>query len=261
MGWFSDIPDWFRLRRRLAEPWRFLRDRKARIDGTHYDVRLADGRTVRLLSAQVDRQQLFSIFGRDEYRVNGLEPLGTVVDIGSHVGVFALRIAPLAQRIVCYEPEPTNHALLVENLRALPNVSVHRKAVSAGRGRATLHVSSVPDSHSMHAGTLAGTAVSSVEVETVGLADVFAENGVERCDLLKVDAEGAEYDIVYSAPADLWARVERVAMEYHDVPGGRPEWSGRRLADYLQGAGHRVELAPRRRHPLKGLLFSRRISG
>jgi len=38
-----------------------------------------------------------------------------------------------------------------------------------------------------------------------------------RADLLKLDCEGAEYDILFSAEAAVYDRINSVRMEYHLV--------------------------------------------
>jgi hypothetical protein len=38
-------------------------------------------------------------------------------------------------------------------------------------------------------------------------------------EFVKIDCEGAEYDIVLTSDPALWAPVRRVVLEYHDMPG------------------------------------------
>ena len=56
------------------------------------------------------------------------------------------------------------------------------------------------------------------QVQTISLADLFAEHGVERCDLLKCDVEGAEFEIVLATPHEVLQRIARLAMEVHLTP-------------------------------------------
>jgi len=58
-----------------------------------------------------------------------------------------------------------------------------------------------------------------IRVSAVTIPEIFAENGLERCDLLKMDCEGAEYDIIYNCPSEVLGRIERIAMEVHGGPG------------------------------------------
>ena len=44
--------------------------------------------------------------------------------------------------------------------------------------------------------SLFGDGRGTQEIECVGLEDVFEENGIEHCDVLKLDCEGAEFEIL-----------------------------------------------------------------
>lgn len=243
----SDFGDWRRLRRHLAEPWAFLRTRHDPPPAPAYDIPMRDGGSVRLRNAPQDRHILHRIFARDEYRLDGVAPgsWDTVVDVGAHIGLFAVRAAPLARRVLSLEPSDDNYALLVENVRRFPQVEPRRVAVAAQKGTAKLFRAENPSAYSMFG---RGTPV---EVETIPLDEVLS--GVERCDFLKLDCEGAEYDILLSLSPELWPRVRRVALEYHPVAGR----SAAELADRLRASGFRVEILPSKK-PDKGHLFADR---
>jgi hypothetical protein len=49
--------------------------------------------------------------------------------------------------------------------------------------------------------------------------------------LLKIDCEGAEYDIVKSSPPDAWQRVKRIVVEYHPAPPEKVEALRARLTE------------------------------
>jgi hypothetical protein len=64
-------------------------------------------------------------------------------------------------------------------------------------------------------------------------------NRVARCDLLKLDCEGAEHEILRSASADTLRRIRRVAAEYHEGP--QFAHSGRELLELLESASFRID--------------------
>jgi FkbM family methyltransferase len=255
----SDFGDWFVLRRHLLRPWAFLRLRKRPPAEPVYNIALRDGGVFRIRMQDQDRHTFHRIFARDEYRLNGVPPgsFDTVVDIGAHIGVFALRVAGLARRVLCYEPAPESFELLRRNIGRFPHVRLHPAAVAGRRGTATLYLGKNPSAHSLFPAE-GQTSRGAIPVECVTLEDVFREHSLERCDLLKLDCEGAEYEILYQAPPELWRRIARVALEYHPAGGTDPRWSGEALARYLNEMGHRTELRPSKRHPRKGLLFAER---
>jgi hypothetical protein len=65
------------------------------------------------------------------------------------------------------------------------------------------------------------------------------EHGLRTVNLLKVDCEGAEYEIFRKLAPEHWSRIERIAMEFHDLrPGDRHE----ELVEILKQHGFHVEI-------------------
>lgn len=150
----SDFSDWFALRRHLTHPWAFLRLRKKPPAEPFYEIAFRNGGTFRIRTRPGDRHTFHRLWARDEYRLKGLAPgsLGTVVDIGAHIGTFAVRAASLARRVLCYEPAPENLELLRRNVAPYPNVVVHPLAVAGRRGPVRLYLRENPAAHSLWAG-------------------------------------------------------------------------------------------------------------
>src|SRR5690606_21297442 len=77
-----------------------------------------DGRAALVrLGSITDRTGLREVWLRDSYglgRVAGR--LGTVVDLGGNIGMFTLRAAGLASRVITVEPVPDNVAMIRRNL-------------------------------------------------------------------------------------------------------------------------------------------------
>jgi hypothetical protein len=83
-----------------------------------------------------------------------------------------------------------------------------------------------------------------LEVRCCTLQEIFDRFGLERVNYLKIDCEGAEYDILSETPGSILARVDRVSMEYHEQPGHRVEELGECLRaagfDVRYFGGHRI---------------------
>lgn len=143
-----------------------------------------------------------------------------VVDIGAHIGVFAVRAARLAHggRVYAYEAYSKNYALLAENrqLNGLDNLHIDNRAVSGRRGEMNFYV---PGDNGALGSFLQETDSPMEVVQATTLADIIAEHDLEQIDYLKVDVEGAEYDILSNCSQETLAKVRCVVMEYHEFVG------------------------------------------
>jgi len=255
----QDLGDYLRLRRFLIRPWAFLRLRKHPPAEPFFEVALRDGTSIRLRTAAHDRHVLHRVFARDEYRLNDVPPgsYDTVIDVGGHIGTFAIRASGIARRVLCFEPTPESYELLSRNVARHPNVTAFPLGVAGRRGTMTLHVGVSPSRNSMFPSE-PERSKGTLSAETVTLEDIFREQAIERCDLLKIDCEGAEYDILYATPKELWPRIARTCLEYHPVAHGEKHWTGEHLLEFLAQRGHAATLHPSAKDPRQGLLFSTR---
>lgn len=249
----ADIGDWFALRPHLLRPWAFVRLRHRPSPEPVVELPLRRGGVFRIRTAEHDRHVFKRVFARDDYRLKDFGPgeLDTVVDAGAHIGAFALRVAPFARRVLCVEPAPDNLDLLRRNAAAHGTIDVLPFALAGHGGRRALRLG---QNGSRHSFLSTPDERGCVEVEAISLETLFTEHQVERCDLLKLDVEGAEYEILRGLPPALWSRVRRVRMEYHPAPGE----SGEALGRFLEGLGFRVTLAPHKKNAGEGLLFAAR---
>src|SRR5208283_3880712 len=60
-----------------------------------------------------------------------------------------------------------------------------------------------------------GKEVQSRLVESVTLDSLLRDLYIERCDFLKMDCEGAEYEILSSTSPDSFRKIARISMECH----------------------------------------------
>ena len=44
---------------------------------------------------------------------------------------------------------------------------------------------------------------------------IFDDNNIEECNFLKLDCEGAEYNIIDSLPNDYFTKIKKMIIEYH----------------------------------------------
>lgn len=256
-----DFIDYVMLRRWLENPWATVRMRKAPPDTPEHILRLRDGGRIPLLPGSFDYGVFREVFLKDDYRLRALrgQRLGCVIDLGANIGIFAARIAPQADRVLAFEPIPATYRRLERSMEAYPHVEAFCQAVAGRAGNLRLY-RPVDERHTvLHTVRQRYEYSGHDDVPAVTLDDVFGEHGVERCDLLKMDVEGAEFDILYATSADTLGRIERIHGEYHDCGPEDPRKRIEHLAAFLEEAGFTVEVAPMRRHPTFGMFFATRV--
>lgn len=159
-----------------------------------------------------DLEVLAEVLGREGYFVPGVENARTVIDLGSHIGISLLyfRARFPEARILGVEPDPRNWRLLAQNVDALPRVETRCAAVTGADGWREMHLASDRHSSSVMSGV---PAERRARVQAVTLDSLVAEFGADRIDLLKIDIEGAEWDVLSNA-ASL-EQVDAVVGELH----------------------------------------------
>lgn len=259
----EDLRDWIALRRIAENPWAVVRYRKSHREGQVLAVRLRDAGTLELRGGRADFHMFHRIFLRDEYRLRETVAgrLECVVDLGANVGLFAARIAPLARRVIAYEPYPAHFAQLVKNLAGRSNVETRQAAVAGKSGTVRLYEpENVGQSgtHSLHPESGGYMSKRFVDVPAVSLDELFERHAIEVCDLLKLDVEGSEYEILHGASALTLARIQRIHGEYHDVRREDPRTRSALFEQFLRAAGFEVERVPHRRKENHGNFFAAR---
>ena len=207
-------------------------------NGLRFQVRAGSGDL-----SIIDEVFIHRIYDRALSRIG---PGHTVIDIGAHCGVFAVAAAARGAGVICIEPMVANLRALEQNIAANSlrgAVVVRPVAVGGTSGEIELYMRDIDSGGStafpvIHPEWVGRDDVKTVKVQCVTLEEVL--KGVPgQCRCLKIDCEGAEYEIFAKASAEELGQVESIIMEYH--PNGRVADVGERL----ELVGFRVEISPR----------------
>lgn len=191
-----------------------------------------------------DLAQLYLVWTREPYSTSYVG--AHAVDIGAHKGYYgAYALARGARSVRSYEPESRNFAALAkaaDSFRACgADWTAERIAVASTEEVRDLVVSRhLSSAHSLlevsrPLGELA-------ELEAVPVASTehvlreAAAGSSERL-IVKVDAEGAECEILLGTAPDLWRSVDEVFVEVH----GFAPCSGKEIGAHLARAGFVLE--------------------
>jgi FkbM family methyltransferase len=143
-----------------------------------------------------------------------------VIDIGAYIGLFSMHLAKKHPDIMIYafEPISINYRNMLRGIEAngIRNIRPFQLAVTAdGRELEMLY------SHSFTGGSttleIQKEDISSAhlveKVSSKTLDQIFAEFGIDRCKLLKIDCEGNEYEILYNTK--YLDRISHIRGEFH----------------------------------------------
>ena len=148
------------------------------------------------------------------------------VDIGAHIGTWAIRATRSFERVVAFEPQPQTNRMLRINvaLNKLSNISVFQDALSNVEGEAVF---------SWKKNVLRETTIHRIRVRTL---DSFRLKPT----MLKIDTEGNELPVLLGASETLREKP-RILVETHSFSE-----SSENIKVYLEGRGYSVKEFKRR---------------
>jgi FkbM family methyltransferase len=180
------------------------------------------GHSWRISDAVTELQVFEEVFGQEHYRLSPTGATATVIDIGANNGLFSLyaHLKLPAARIYAIEANPLTYQSLVGNIGAnalQETVRPVNRAISATNGTVTFYCSSTSGWSSLFPtrGAEGGQAVS---VQSMSLSSFCAAQGIGEVDVLKIDVEGAEYDIILGDPQFFSVPVRELYLEVDQHP-------------------------------------------
>jgi len=184
----------------------------------------------------------------------------TIVDVGAAFGDFTVHAARLCRRgtVHAFEPLPENFRRLEEHLRlnTVSNVRASPEAIAAASGTLSLYTVTGLTGQHRTAGDERSAAEPALRVTATTLARAFEERGIERCDFLKIDCEGAEFEIVLGLEPKVLGRIARIALEYHDHV---TEHTHEELGNFLEKRGFEVRVRPNPAWKELGFLYAENL--
>jgi FkbM family methyltransferase len=136
-----------------------------------------------------------------------------VFDIGFNYGFFTLdALTYKPKKVIGFEPNPKLVKLF--NYLDIASVELHQVAVSDKAGSTIFYENNFSGKSSIHSDINSDTSLNSYQVNICNFNDMAEQYDV--IDYLKVDCEGAEYEIFESIPKEfLTNRIRKIALEFH----------------------------------------------
>ena len=121
-------------------------------------------------------------YSEDNFSINHDD---IVVDVGAHIGLFALFASQFCNngKIFCFEPIQENYKMLIENINInqIKNIYPNNLAVTKDTSTAKIFLNDDESGHSMFVENK-----SFVQEDSKSLFDVFADNRIEECNFFIV---------------------------------------------------------------------------
>ncbi len=142
-----------------------------------------------------------------------------LVDIGANIGSFTIWANSIlgVRQAFCFEPEPDSFRLLAFNL-SLGGCSAAKAFQCAVGGAARTIKIQVDKSSPAGAGIYDGGESASGQSVAVISFEKWLREIEGSFDLLKMDCEGAEWEIIRQTDPQLFARFQVVVVEVHPDP-------------------------------------------
>ena len=142
-----------------------------------------------------------------------------VIDVGGHVGYFTIYAAKKAKngKIITFEPSKESFNVLKNNLKInnIQNVIIENVGVGAKSGTAILNVDV---DHGIGNSIFFSSKNSEKEdIRITTIPEIVKKYKIESIDLLKLDCEGAEFEIILNLPSTILNTIKKISMEIHEI--------------------------------------------
>jgi FkbM family methyltransferase len=174
-----------------------------------------------------------------------LHPGAVFIDFGANEGYFSVLASRLVGphgTVIAVEPQSRLQEVIQTNLGAngCSNVRLVRCVVSGRTEKVSLSLA--PDVNTGSSSLFRQTkyVLPTEEVQGFSLVDFLDKVGVDRCDLMKVDIEGSEYDL-FMTTGDILQKgiLKHVALEIHHSILASRGLSGDSLHQHMIECGYR----------------------
>lgn len=145
---------------------------------------------------------------------DGIDRSDVVIDVGAHMGFFAIPVSTQVEKVIAYEPSPANFALLLRNIdkNSTYNVLASNRAVGDIDGPVSLNLGvQGTTGHSIVYKKRGGI---KLEVISQSITQVLRKY---KPSVLKLDCEGAEWLILDRNNLSSFSKVRLMVVELHRV--------------------------------------------
>lgn len=154
----------------------------------------------------------FADKGDSIHRLNyNLNQDSVYVDVGAYIGDFAKKIHDkFGCKIYCFEPVNKYFQQISKTFDGISNAEYYN--IGLGNQNQNMDINIEGDASSLHK--------SGNQTETIiirNIVDVFRKLSISNIDLIKINIEGAEYDLLdHSIQTGLTNNIKNIQVQFHD---------------------------------------------
>lgn len=162
----------------------------------------------------------------------------TIIDIGANIGIATMRfkLKYPDSEVYCYEPYGPHFELLKQNIlnSKFSNVFPFQLGIGGNKRHTKFYLHAKNSgAHSIYPEELT---YKTVEIDLIDLHEAIDNTRSGYCDLLKLDCEGAEYEIIKSMDRELAAKIRNIVYE-----ATVDRYDPKELNSHLEQIGYKVE--------------------
>lgn len=157
---------------------------------------------------EYDRKVVKEVIDDHEYERWGeiaIQPAMNVIDCGAHIGSFTRLALAHQAYVLAIEADDENFEMLLKNTEGYNHLKLLKAVLWNGKPTRFLKDS--------ERGELNKVSKKGILMPTITLDQVVTHFKMEQIDLLKMDIEGAEYEVLYNFKQ--LDKVKQITMEWH----------------------------------------------
>lgn len=204
-----------------------------------YVLRLRNGVSL-IVCHFMEALTIEEIFGDNEYLLERTNLPRTIVDIGANIGTFSIFAAisnPKAV-IIAFEPSHKTFRQLKRNIlinKFINRITPNNFAIGGKREKLKLYNSGVSGTKSIYKTRREKTFEI---VNAITLEDIFKKFSIKKIDFLKIDCEGAEYEILFNTAPIFFNRITTISLEFHELT---PNQDHKAIISLFKKVGYKVK--------------------
>ena len=161
-----------------------------------------------------------------------------IFDIGGNIGITSIYLASIfpEAKIYTFEPLPENFEILKKNIQNYKNIEAFNIGLGSKNGNFKVYLTEDSENFggfSFYTDPVTYSSDTFVSCEVKSVNEIIKKLQIKSIDLIKIDTEGAEYDILMAIKEDFLSQTSWITGELH----GNQDFE---LLNYLNNLGFSI---------------------